>query len=130
SRRMFPVFEQPDLKATFQFTVTAPARWQVVSNQPPPESTPAGEKDGDALATWSFGPTPVMSSYITALIAGPYHEVRSELTSADGRVMPLGVFCRESLAPYLDADYIFDKAREGFTFFENEFNYPYPFDKY
>ncbi|MGO3146644.1 MAG: aminopeptidase N, partial [Leucobacter sp.] len=130
SRRMFPVFEQPDLKATFQFTITAPARWKVVSNQPTPEPTAAGEKEGEAIATWAFGPTPVMSSYITALIAGPYHEVRSELTSTDGRVIPLGVFCRESLAPYLDADYIFDKTREGFTFFENEFNYPYPFDKY
>lgn len=138
SRRMFPVFEQPDLKATFAFTVTAPARWKVISNQPTPEPTPAGSKAGaqgddwadQEIATWSFEPTPIMSSYITALIAGPYTEVRSELTSADGRVIPLGVFCRESLAPYLDADYIFDKTREGFTFFENEFNYPYPFDKY
>ncbi|MBP1324895.1 aminopeptidase N [Leucobacter exalbidus] len=130
SRRMFPVFEQPDLKATFQFTVTAPARWKMVSNQPTPEPTAAGERDGEVLATWAFEPTPIMSSYITALIAGPYHEVRSELTSTDGRIIPLGVFCRESLAPHLDADYVFEKTREGFAFFENEFNYPYPFDKY
>ncbi|GAA2842861.1 aminopeptidase N [Leucobacter komagatae] len=138
SRRMFPVFEQPDLKATFQFTITAPARWKVVSNQPTPEPTPAGTKAGaqgadwaeQDIATWTFGKTPVMSSYITALIAGPYREVRGELTSTDGRVIPLGVFCRESLAPYLDADYIFDKTREGFKFFETEFDYPYPFDKY
>ncbi|MFC5338461.1 aminopeptidase N [Leucobacter denitrificans] len=130
SRRMFPVFEQPDLKATFAFTITAPARWKVVSNQPTPEPQPAGDSNGEAIATWAFEPTPVMSSYITALIAGPYHEVRSELTSTDGRVIPLGVFCRESLAPFLDADYIFEKTREGFAFFEAEFNYPYPFEKY
>ena len=138
SRRMFPVFEQPDLKATFQFTITAPARWKVVSNQPTPEPAAAGTKAAaqgadwaeQEIATWVFEPTPVMSSYITALIAGPYHEVRSELTSADGRTIPLGVFCRDSLAPYLDADYIFDKTREGFAFFEAEFDYPYPFDKY
>ena len=42
SRRMFAVFEQPDLKATFTFTVTAPDDWQVVSNQPTPEPEPAG----------------------------------------------------------------------------------------
>jgi len=130
SRRMYPVFEQPDLKATFAFTVTAPARWQVVSNQPTPAPAPNGEKDGEAIATWAFEPTPVMSSYITALIAGPYRVVRSELTSSDGRTIPLGVFCRESLGEYLDADYIFEKTREGFAFFEREFDYPYPFDKY
>ncbi len=130
SRRMFAVFEQPDLKATFSFTVTAPARWQVLSNQPTPPSTPAGERDGEAIATWAFPPTPVMSSYITALIAGPYEEVRSELTSRDGRTIPLGVFCRASLREYLDADYIFEKTREGFAFFEEQFEYPYPFEKY
>ncbi|WP_053388206.1 aminopeptidase N [Leucobacter japonicus] len=138
SRRMFPVFEQPDLKATFAFTITAPARWHVVSNQPTPEPAGAGVKAAaqgedwaeQAIATWSFEPTPVMSSYITALIAGPYHVVRSELTSRDGRTIPLGVFCRESLAPHLDADYIFDKTREGFEFFEEQFDYAYPFDKY
>lgn len=130
SRRMFAVFEQPDLKATFAFRVTAPARWQVISNQPTPDPTPAGERAGEAVATWVFEPTPVMSSYITALIAGPYRVVRSELTSRDGRIIPLGVFCRESLSAYLDADYLFEKTREGFAFFEEQFDYPYPFDKY
>ena len=144
SRRMFPVFEQPDLKATFRFTVTAPARWHVVSNQPTPVSEPVDGPGGEstlvedalgtgateAVAIWRFDPTPVMSSYITALIAGPYHVVRSELTNADGRTIPLGVFCRESLCEYLDADYIFEKTREGFEFFEREFGYPYPFAKY
>ncbi|QIK62197.1 aminopeptidase N [Leucobacter viscericola] len=130
SRRVFPVFEQPDLKATFKFTVTAPARWKLSSNQPTPEPTPAGEAHGEAIATWAFEPTPVISSYITALVAGPYHEVRGELTSHDGRTIPLGVFCRESLAEYLDAEYIFEKTRQGFAFFEQQFDYPYPFDKY
>ena len=63
-----------------------------------------------------------MSSYITAIVAGPYHVVRSELTNAEGRVIPLGVFSRKSLAEHLDADYIFEKTREGFEFFEKEFD--------
>jgi len=137
SRRMFAVFEQPDLKATFQFTVTAPARWHVVSNQSTPEPVIGGEIENalgtgttEQVATWTFEPTPVMSSYITALITGPYRVVRSELTNAAGRTIPLGVFCRESLGEYLDADYIFEKTREGFEFFEREFGYPYPFEKY
>ncbi|TWX37275.1 aminopeptidase N [Frigoribacterium sp. ACAM 257] len=125
SRRVFAVFEQPDLKATFQFTVTAPSRWQVVSNQPTPEPAVDGE-----VATWTFSPTPVLSSYITAIVAGPYDVVRSELTSSDGRTVPLGIFTRRSLTEFLDADYIFEKTRQGFAYYEEKFRYPYPFDKY
>ena len=125
SRRVFAVFEQPDLKASFGFTVTAPARWQVVSNSPTPEPTLDGES-----ATWVFAPTPILSSYVTALVAGPYAVVRSELTSSDGRIIPLGLFSRKSLSTHLDADYIFDKTRQGFAYFEEKFTYPYPFAKY
>ncbi|MEI3866860.1 aminopeptidase N [Microbacterium sp. CCNWLW134] len=126
SRRMFAVFEQPDLKATFRFTVTAPEAWEVVSNSPTPE--PA--RHGDGTATWDFEPTPRISSYITALIAGPYEKTFSELTSASGRVIPLGVYARKSLWNHLDADYVFDKTRQGFAYFEEKFDYPYPFAKY
>ena len=126
SRRVFAVFEQPDLKATFAFTITAPAAWKVISNSPTPEPVAAG----DGVATWAFEPTPKMSSYITALIAGPYESTHSELTNADGRVIPLGVFARKSLWQHMDYDYIFDKTREGFAYFEEKFDYPYPFAKY
>lgn len=126
SRRVFAVFEQPDLKAAFSFTVTAPASWQVVSNQPTPEPVPAG----DGVATWSFEPTPRISSYITALIAGPYVVETDSLVSSDGRTVPLGVFARASLAPFLDADYVFEKTKQGFAFYEEKFGVPYPFAKY
>lgn len=126
SRRVFAVFEQPDLKATFAFTVTAPEPWKVVSNSPTPEP----KKHGDGTATWRFEPTPRISSYITALIAGPYEATFSELTSSSGRVIPLGVYGRKSLWQYLDSDYIFDKTRQGFAYFEKKFDYAYPFAKY
>ena len=126
SRRMYAAFEQPDLKATFQFTVTAPDHWKLVSNSPTPEPHAlAGNK-----AKWIFEPTPRISSYITALIAGPYDEFRDELVSSSGRVIPLGVFCRKSLTEFMDADYVFAKTKEGFTFFENAFDVAYPFEKY
>jgi aminopeptidase N len=125
SRRVFAVFEQPDLKATFTFTVTAPAYWEVVSNSPTPEPVVDGEK-----ATWAFEPTPILSSYVTALVAGPYAVVRSELSSSSGRVIPLGIFSRKSLSEYVDSDYIFEKTRQGFAYFEEKFDYPYPFAKY
>ncbi|HSU74117.1 MAG TPA: aminopeptidase N [Terrabacter sp.] len=129
SRRMYAVFEQPDLKASFSFTVTAPAHWKVISNSPTPEPQPAGVADGVERATWSFEPTQRISSYITALIAGPYDEVRDEVQTRKG-VVPLGVFCRKSLTQYLDADNIFDCTKKGFAFFEEEFDQPYPFEKY
>ena len=126
SRRVFAVFEQPDLKATFQFTVTAPANWAVVSNSPTPEP----EFVSDSVAKWSFAPTGILSSYVTALVAGPYAVVRDELVSSSGRVIPLGIFARKSLFQYLDADYIFEKTKQGFEFYEKHFQYPYPFEKY
>ncbi|GAB3072740.1 aminopeptidase N [Intrasporangium mesophilum] len=129
SRRMYAVFEQPDLKASFQFTVTAPAHWKVVSNSPTPQPVAAEVVDGVERATWEFSPTGRISSYITALIAGPYDEVRDEVRTRNG-VVPLGVFCRRSLTQYLDADNIFDCTKKGFAFFEAEFDQPYPFEKY
>lgn len=124
SRRVFAVFEQPDLKATFRFVVRAPEAWQVISNQPGVRTHSA---DG---ATWTFTPTPRISSYITALIAGPYQSLSDELLSSNGKTIPLSVFARASLFPHLDADYIFDITKKGFAFFEEKFGHPYPFDKY
>ncbi|MFT4231140.1 MAG: aminopeptidase N [Microbacterium sp.] len=126
SRRVFAVFEQPDLKATFAFTVTAPDTWRVVSNSPTPAPVPAGP----GKATWAFEPTPRISSYITALVAGPYEVTTSELTSSSGRVIPLGVYARKSLWQHLDADYVFDITRKGFAYYEERFGVPYPFAKY
>ncbi|MFN0281999.1 MAG: aminopeptidase N [Kineosporiaceae bacterium] len=126
ARRVFTCFDQPDLKATHSFTVTAPSHWQVVSNSP----TPAPDDLGDGRATWVFAPTPRLSTYVTALVAGPYHVERGELTSRDGRTVPLGVFCRASLAEHLDAGNVMDVTRSGFAFFEQLFDRVYPFAKY
>ncbi|WP_273651618.1 aminopeptidase N [Cellulomonas fimi] len=137
SRRVFAVFEQPDLKATFTFTVTAPAHWVVVSNYPQvgePQPVEGGVNRNGGVdkgtATWRFETTPRMSSYITAVIAGPYHGEHGELTSSDGRTVPLSVYCRGSLAEHLDTDNILDITRAGFAFFEDKFGVPYPFAKY
>ncbi|RZU37435.1 aminopeptidase N [Streptomyces sp. BK022] len=120
ARRVFAAFEQPDLKATFRFTVTAPEGWTVISNSPTPEP-----KDN----VWAFAPTPRISTYITALIVGPYHSVHS-VYEKDGQSVPLGIYCRPSLAEFLDSDAIFDVTRQGFDWFQEKFDYAYPFAKY
>ncbi|MDG9712537.1 aminopeptidase N [Streptomyces sp. DH10] len=120
ARRVFASFEQPDLKATFQFTVRAPEGWTVISNSPTPEPQDS---------VWVFEPTPRISTYITALIVGPYHSVHS-VYEKDGQSVPLGIYCRPSLAEYLDSDAIFEVTRQGFEWFQEKFDYAYPFKKY
>src|SRR5580658_7810702 len=120
AHRVYACFDQPDMKASYELTATAPADWLVVSNMAP-EST---IEDGEALR-WHFPPTPVVPTYITAVAAGPYYVVRDE---HDG--IPLGVFCRQSLAEYLDPDEILEVTRQGFDFYHNSFGIKYPFEKY
>ncbi|MEU6126356.1 aminopeptidase N [Streptomyces sp. NPDC047123] len=121
ARRVFASFEQPDLKATFTFTVKAPSGWTVISNSPTPEP-----KDD----VWSFEPTQRMSTYVTALIVGPYHSVHSSYEGPGGQSVPLGIYCRPSLAEFLDSDAIFEVTRQGFDWFQEKFDYAYPFPKY
>ncbi|MBC6458723.1 aminopeptidase N [Actinomadura sp. HBU206391] len=121
AHRMYTCFDQPDLKATFELGVTAPEDWEVVSNSAPYEET----REKGAPGRWRFAPTPTMSTYITALVAGPYHVARDE---HDG--IPLGIYCRSSLAEHLDADAIFEVTKQGFDFFRRVFAQPYPFGKY
>jgi aminopeptidase N len=120
AHRMFACFDQPDLKAAFTFRVVAPADWVVVSNT-------AGQvaDAGRGRVLWTFEPTAPISTYITAVVAGPYHEVRSE---HDG--IPLGIYCRRSLAEFLDPERIFRETAQGFDFFHRHFGYRYPFGKY
>jgi aminopeptidase N len=120
AHRVYACFDQPDMKATYELAVTAPADWLVVSNMAPESSI----ADGEALR-WHFPPTPVVPTYITAVAAGPYHVVRDE---HDG--IPLGVFCRQSLAEYLDPGEILEVTRQGFDFYHNSFGIKYPFEKY
>ncbi|MCW2852735.1 MAG: pepN 6 [Nocardioides sp.] len=125
ARRVYATFEQPDLKSTFTFNVTAPEHWKVVSNSPSPE--PEALTDGKAV--WRFEPTKPMSTYITALVAGEYHEVRHTYAGKHGDI-PLGHYCRQSLVEFLDVDELVKLTEQGFTFFEEAFDFPYPFGKY
>ncbi len=104
AHRMYACFDQPDLKATFQLTALAPKDWEVVSNAAAASVVELPAEPGKhgtvpAAKRWTFAVTPIMSTYITALVAGPYHKVTAE---HDG--IPLGIYCRASLAEHLDAD--------------------------
>ncbi|MDO4888014.1 MAG: aminopeptidase N [Actinomycetaceae bacterium] len=127
ARRMFACFEQPDLKATFVFTVDAPSAWTILSTSPTPE--PQGLTDG--VSRWVFAATERISTYLTSIIAGPYQAAEpSVYTSVDGRDIPLGIWARKSLIEYVDADNIYEITRQGFEFYEANYGHPYPFQKY
>jgi aminopeptidase N len=118
AHRVFACFDQPDLKAPFAFTMTVPAGWQVVSNAPAPHSP---ERDG-RRERWRFAATEPISTYITAICAGPFHSIRERHREID-----LGLHCRQSLAVHLDAGELFEVTKQGFDFFEPAFGYPYMF---
>ena len=122
AHRIYACFDQPDLKATFELTVTAQDDWKVISNMAPDV---AAAPAGPGRARWHFPPTPVLSTYITAVAAGPYFEVTDE---HDG--IPLGIYCRQSLAQHLDPGEIFEITRQGFDFYHQAFGVRYPFGKY
>jgi aminopeptidase N len=122
-RNMYPCFDQPDLKSTFTFSAIAPAHWQVISNNPVKNVTEDGGKK-----KWSFTTTPVMSTYITALVAGPYSFVSDQYKGK--KTIPLSIYCRKSLFEHLDADEVFLITKQGFAYFEEVFGLAYPFEKY
>lgn len=124
AKRMFACFDQPDLKATFDVTVTAPAHWQVISNG---ATTSIEDRDGARVHT--FATTAPMSTYLVALIAGPYARWDDVYADEHGEI-PLGLFCRASLAPFMDAERLFTETKQGFDFYHCNFGVPYAFGKY
>ncbi|MGC5346017.1 aminopeptidase N [Streptomyces sp. DT171] len=117
-QRLFAAFDQPDLKAVFEVTVTAPQGWSVLGNA-------LAQDHGDGR--WTLAPTPLISTYLVAVAAGPWHSVTTEHAG-----LPFGIHCRRSLAPHLDedADEILDITRACFDRYHEKFDEPYPFDSY
>ncbi|HVS67979.1 MAG TPA: aminopeptidase N [Mycobacteriales bacterium] len=115
AHRMFACFDQPDLKAMFRFVVDAPTHWRVLSNMP-------STRDG---GRHTFEPTPRQSTYITAIVAGPYEGTTD---SHDG--IDLGVYCRKSLLEHLDPGDILEVTKQGFDAFHELFDTRYGWPKY
>jgi aminopeptidase N len=128
ARRVFASFEQPDLKAAFTFTVTAPTHWVVLSNSSTPKPEPVADREG--VSVWRFAATPRISTYITAIVAGEYHQVHDTYIAPSGQVVPLGMLCRQSMAAHLQSDEIFEVTKQGLDYFLPLFDHPYPYEKY
>lgn len=141
AHRLFPCFDQPDIKASYTLAVDAPAGWELVANSP----EVSRETLPDGRLRRRFEPTKRFSTYLFALVAGPYHVFARDHTAgaawtppgagphpAAGQRIPLRFFCRKSMVRHLehDLDEIFDVTAQGFDFFAWFFDYPYAFGKY
>ncbi len=144
ARRVYAVFDQPDLKAQFDFSVDTPAEWEVISIMPArepqliqsaedAESAENMEDEGQhGIRRWTFPTTPKMSSYLTAFVAGPYTSWHTTHTNPDGRVVPMGIYCRQALKDAMepDVEYLFDVTKKGFDFYNETWGVAYPYAKY
>jgi aminopeptidase N len=117
---VYPCFDQPDLKAVFDLSVDAPADWVVVSNAACLERPADG-----AAGRWHFAPTPRLSPYVTAVVAGAYVSVHDRHGDVD-----LGLYVRRSLRDHLEEEELFDLTRRGLDWFNANFGIAYPFGKY
>ena len=124
ARRMYACFDQPDQKATFTISTITPKHWEVISNYGI-ESTKG--LDGDRKFI-QFAQSQVISTYVTAIVAGPYTSVHDEYKGE--KTIPLGIYARKSFFQYVDAENIFEVTKQGFAYFEKTFGLAYPFGKY
>ncbi|MGP9760080.1 aminopeptidase N [Corynebacterium sp. AOP12-C2-36] len=146
AKRVFACFDQPDIKATYEVTVHTPTTWTVVTNNSVETTTTGGEKTGETShrAVVDYP----LSTYLIAFCVGPWYHVTDSWTGSltptaevagvtdtrlvpEGEItVPLGLFVRQSLAEYLDADVLFDVTKSGFDYYAANFGVAYPFHKY
>ena len=124
ARRMYACFDQPDQKATFTISTITPKHWEVISNYGI-EATK--DLDGDRKHI-QFATSQVISTYVTAIVAGAYKSVHDEYKGE--KTIPLGIYARKSFFQHVDAENIFEVTKQGFAYFEKTFGLAYPFGKY
>jgi aminopeptidase N len=120
AQQMFAVFDQPDLKASYTVSVTAPRDWHVVTTT---RETKIDERG--ANRHWTFKTTKRLSPYNFSLHAGPY-----QVWEDNSGKYPMRLFARQSLAKLVVPADWFRQTKAGLGFFEEYFGVPYPFEKY
>ncbi len=120
AQQMFPVFDQPDLKATYNLTVSAPKDWQVIS-----ATRETSVEDQGNSKLWHFPVSPKLSPYNFAMHAGPYH-----MWQDNSGKYPMRLFARQSVANQVRPEDWFKYTDSGLRFFDDYFGINYPFKKY
>jgi len=120
AHQMFALFDQPDLKATYQMRVLAPKDWQVLSATKETLIKPRG-----AQKEWYFDRTLKLSPYNFSLHAGPY-----KVWQDNSAKYPMRLLARQSVAKQIKPADWFKYTKNGINFFENYYGVDYPFRKY
>ena len=90
ARRAFPCFDEPNLKATFDFEIEIPEDHVALSNMPE-TSTSKGSKEG--LKVVAFETTPIMSTYLLAWAFGDFEYVEDfTKRKYNGKALPVRVY--------------------------------------
>ena len=121
ARRLFPCFDQPDLKTRFRLELEAPASWLCTANAPVASRTQLG--GGRVLHR--FEETAPLPTYLFAFAAGPFAVVEDE---AEGGV-PLRILVRPSERPKLEAGRVLELHRRSLRWCRRTFGRAYPFGK-
>jgi aminopeptidase N len=117
---VFPCFDQPDLKARFELSVSAPAEWRVIGNAPALQVSSAGD-----AATTRFARTEPISTYVFAFAAGPFAELNHD--AAGTRLLVRRSRLEKAQQ---EADEVLRLTRLGKDYFADYFAQPFPFPKY
>lgn len=124
AHQMFALFDQPDLKATYQVNVTAPADWTVVSTTRESKVEDAAGQAG--MKRWTFPASKILSPYNFSLHAGPY-KVWEDTKSSK---YPMRLFARQSVVDQVDPALWFEYTKQGLAWFDDYFGIPYQYGKY
>ena len=128
AHRLFPCFDQPNIKAQYKLSVECPSDWTLIGNS----KTDSINDIGGGRTRHDFEQTKLFSTYLFALVGGPYQKFESQYNSkkSNSEIIPLRFYARKSLAPHVDEAELFEVTCQGFEYFEDFFDFAYPFGKY
>lgn len=127
--RLFPCFDQPDLKARYSVTIEAPQSWKVIANGLNKNQV-TGNNAAPNNRIHQFEETQPLSTYLFAFAAGPFQELTGpDISMPDNRSVPLQAFVRKSKLKQLEVPLLFKMHRDSVRWLGDYFAYPYPFEK-
>ena len=119
ARRAFPCFDEPNQKATFSLCATIEENHRAISNMPEQKQC----KNNDGTKTIWFEKTPIMSTYVLALVVGQLNCI--EKTADNGTLVR--IWSTEGLES--KGKYALDVAIKILQYLENYFGIKYPLPK-
>lgn len=129
AHRLYPCFDQPDLRAVFRLDLDLPREWTAVANtaREPVDDPP----DDVAGVLWRFAPSKPLPTYLMAFACGPFLQLEAAQPDVPGVTSrePMRLLLRESQQRFLERDRLVALHHDGLRWLQQHFGVPYPFDK-